>query len=138
FGKAMDRLDAMIVLVTAVETGSLSAARRRLGMPLAPVSRKTSGLEAHLKTRVLIRSTRKLTLTDAGQSYVLACRRILEDVAEVECTAAGEHAAPKGDLTVTAPVVFGRLHVLPVVIDFLKAYPQIDVRMVLADRIANL
>jgi DNA-binding transcriptional LysR family regulator len=138
FGKAVDRLDAMGVLVTAVETGSLSAAGRRLGMPLATVSRKVSDLEAHLKTRLLIRSTRKLTLTDAGQSYVLACKRILEDVAEVERTATGEYASPKGDLMVTAPVVFGRLHVLPIVIEFLKAYPRIDVRLVLVDRIANL
>jgi DNA-binding transcriptional LysR family regulator len=136
--RLMDRLEAMVVLVTTVETGSLSAAGRRLGMPLATVSRKITDLEAHLKTRILIRSTRKLTLTDAGQAYVLACRRILEDVAEMERTAAGEYSAPKGDLIVTAPIVFGRLHVLPIVIEFLKAYPQIDVHMILADRIANL
>jgi DNA-binding transcriptional LysR family regulator len=77
-------------------------------------------------------------LTDAGRSYVAACKRILEDVGEAERAAAGEYMAPRGDLTVTAPIVFGRLHVLPVVIEFLKAYPDIDIRVALADRVVNL
>jgi DNA-binding transcriptional LysR family regulator len=134
----MDRLDSMSILVTAVEAGSLSAAARRLGMPLATVSRKVSDLEAHLKTQLLKRSNRRLTLTDAGQSYVAACRRILEEVHEAERAAAGEYSAPKGDLVITAPIVFGRLHVLPIATAFLKAYPDIDIRMVLADRAVNL
>src|SRR5512138_1479702 len=126
----MDRLEAMSVLVTAVDTGSLSAAGRHLRMPLATVSRKISDLERHLQTQILTRSTRKLTLTDAGRPYVLACRRILEDVGEAERTAAGEYSVPKGNLLVTAPIVFGRLHVLPIVIEFLKAYSHIDVRLI--------
>ena len=134
----MDRLESMLVLVTAVEGGSLSAAGRRLGTPLATVSRKVSELEAHLKTRLLNRSSRKLTLTDAGRTYVAACRRILEDVSEAERAASGEYSAPKGDLILAAPVVFGRLHVLPIAIDFLKAYADIDLRLVLADRVVNL
>lgn len=134
----MDRLESMSVLLMAVEAGSLSAAGRRLGMPLATVSRKVSELEAHLKTRLLIRSTRKLTLTDEGRLYVAACRRILEDVGEAERAASGEYSAPRGDLIITAPIVFGRLHVLPIVIDFLKTYPQIDIRIMLADRVVNL
>ncbi|HSE11646.1 MAG TPA: LysR family transcriptional regulator, partial [Rudaea sp.] len=73
----MDRIEAMSVLLAAVETGSLSAAGRRLGMPLPTVSRKISQLEAHLKARLLHRSTRSLTLTDAGRAYVAACKRIL-------------------------------------------------------------
>ena len=80
----MDRFESMAVLLTAVETGSLSAAGRKLGMPLATVSRKVSELETHVKARLLSRSTRKLTLTDAGRDYVLACKRILEDVNEAE------------------------------------------------------
>src|SRR5437867_3731766 len=108
----MDRLEAMSILLQAVEAGSLSAAGRRLGMPLATVSRKVSELEAHLRTRLLIRSARRLTLTDAGEAYVAACKRILEEVGEAERAAAGEYSAPKGDLAVTAPIVFGRLHVL--------------------------
>jgi DNA-binding transcriptional LysR family regulator len=134
----MDRLEAMSILVTAVEAGSLSAASRRLGTPLATVSRKISDLEAHLGTRLLNRTSRRLTLTDAGRSYVEACRRILEDVTEAERAAAGEYSAPKGDLAVTAPAVFGRLHVLPVVTAFLKCHADINVRLVLADRIVNL
>jgi DNA-binding transcriptional LysR family regulator len=134
----MDRLESMSILVAAVEAGSLSAAARRLGTPLATVSRKVSELEAHLKTRLLNRSSRNLTLTDAGRSYLEACKRILEDVGEAERAASGEYSAPKGDLIITAPIVFGRLHVLPVAMEFLKAYPDIDIRIVLADRVVNL
>jgi len=134
----MDRLEAMSVLLTAVEAGSLSGASRKLGMPLATVSRKVSDLEAHLRTRLVNRTSRRLILTDAGRSYVAACRRILADISEVERAAQGEYVAPRGDLIITAPIVFGRLHVLPVVLEFLKAYPEIDIRLLLADRVVNL
>lgn len=134
----MDRLESMSILVAASEAGSLSAAARRLGIPLTNVSRKVSELEAYLKTGLLNRSSRRLTLTDAGRSYVADCKRILELVGEAERAATGEYGAPKGDLVITAPIVFGRLHVLPVVTEFLKAYPDIDVRLVFADRIVNL
>jgi DNA-binding transcriptional LysR family regulator len=134
----VDRLESMSILVAAAETGSLSAAARRLGIPLTNVSRKVSELEAYLKTGLVNRSSRRLTLTDAGRSYVADCKRILELVGEAERTATGEYGVPKGDLIITAPIVFGRLHVLPVITDFLKAYPAIDVRLVFADRIVNL
>src|SRR5438094_1754904 len=134
----MDRLESMLVLITAAEAGSLSAAGRRLAIPLATVSRKVSELESHLRTRLLVRTRRGLTLTDAGRSYVAACKRILEDVGEAERAASGEYSAPRGDLIITAPIVFGRLHVLPVVIEFLKTYPEINVRLVQADRTVNL
>lgn len=134
----MDRFRSMSVFVSAVEAGSLSAAARRLGMPLATVSRNVSDLEAHLGTRLLNRSSRVLTLTDAGRSYVLACKRILEELSEAERAASGEYRAPKGELVLTAPIVFGRLHVLPVVTEFLKAYPEIDIRIMLSDRVVNL
>jgi DNA-binding transcriptional LysR family regulator len=134
----MDRLESMSVLLAAVEAGSLSAASRKLGMPLATVSRKVSELEAHLRTRLLNRTSRRLTLTDAGRSYVAACKRILEDIGEAERAAAGEYVAPRGDLMITAPIVFGRLHVLPVALEFLEAYPDIDIRLALADRVVNL
>ena len=134
----MDRIEAMATLLAAVDGGSLSAASRKLGMPLATVSRKVSELEAHLGTRLVNRSTRQLTLTDAGRSYVAGCKRILEDIEEVERAAAGEYTAPRGDLVITAPIVFGRLHVLPVVTEFLSAYPEIDIRLTLGDRVVNL
>jgi DNA-binding transcriptional LysR family regulator len=134
----MDRLDAMAVLVAAVDAGSLSGASRRLGTPLATVSRKVSELEAHLRTSLLVRGSRRLTLTEAGQAYLQACRRILEEVGEAEREASGEYRAPKGELTIAAPIVFGRLHVLPVAAEFLAAYPEIDLRLTLADRMVGL
>lgn len=134
----MDRLEAMAILVAAVETGSLSAAGRRLGAPLPTVSRKLSDLEAHLGARLLVRSTRKLTLTEAGAAYLAASKRILEQVDEAERVVAGEYADPRGNLVITAPIVFGRLHVLPIVNDFLALYPDIDVRLVLSDRNADM
>ena len=134
----MDRFESMSILLAVVVAGSLSAASRSTGMPLATVSRKISELEAHLGTRLLNRSTRQLSLTEAGQSYIAACKRILEDVADAERTAAGEYSHPRGDLIMTAPIVFGRLHVLPVVTAFLKTYPDIDIRLVLTDRVAHL
>jgi DNA-binding transcriptional LysR family regulator len=134
----MDRFESMAVLLAVVEAGSLSAAGRKLGMPLATVSRKISELEKHVKARLLSRSTRQLTLTDAGRDYVAACKRILEDVNEAERAASGEYSAAKGDLVITAPIVFGRLHVLPITAEFLEAYPEIDVRLALGDRVVNL
>ncbi|TIL56470.1 MAG: LysR family transcriptional regulator [Mesorhizobium sp.] len=134
----MDRLEAMSLFVAAVEAGSLSAAGRRFGIPLATVSRKVSDLERHLKTRLLNRSTRQLTLTDAGHAYLAACHRILDEVGEAERSAAGEYSVPTGELIITAPIVFGRLHVLPVVTDFLAAYPDVGIRLMLADRITQL
>src|SRR4029078_12530909 len=126
--QAMDRLEAMSLFVAAVEAGSLSAAARRFGIPLATVSRKVSDLERHLNTRLLNRWTRRLTPTDAGKAYLAACRRILDDVGEAERTAAGEYSAPTGELAIAAPFVFGRLHVLPVVTGFLADYPDVDIR----------
>jgi DNA-binding transcriptional LysR family regulator len=134
----MSRLESMSVLVAVVDAGSLSAAARRLGMPLATVSRKVAELESHLKTRLLHRTTRQLSLTEAGASYVAACRRILEEIGEAERAATGEYAVPKGELVVTAPVVFGRLHVVPVVAEFLAQYPEIDINLVLTDRVVHL
>jgi DNA-binding transcriptional LysR family regulator len=134
----MNRLESMRVLVAVADAGSLSAAGRALAMPLPTVSRKVSELEAALGARLLVRTTRHLSLTDAGRDYVAACRRILEDVGEAERGAAGEYRAPRGDLLVTAPVVFGRLHLVPVLVEFLQAYPEVSVRLVLGDRNLNL
>ncbi|SMC94257.1 LysR family transcriptional regulator [Rhizobium sp. RU36D] len=134
----MDRLDAMAVLLSVVEQGSLSAASRALHAPLPTVSRKIAELEAHLGVRLLTRTSRRILLTEAGESYVAAAREILERVDEAERRATGEHAAPKGDLTMTAPIVFGRLHVLPVITDFLKAFPDINIHLTLSDRTISL
>ena len=134
----MDRLDAMSILLAVAEEGSLSAGARRLNAPLTTVSRKIADLEAYLKVKLLTRSSRRLTLTDAGKSYVAACRRILEEVVEAERAATGEYLAPKGELHVTAPIVLGRLHLVPVLAEFLQAYPDIHVRLTLNDRLVDL
>ncbi len=134
----MDRLEAMSILVAAVEAGSLSAAGRKVGVPLPTVSRKISELETYLHTRLLVRSTRRLALTDAGAAYVAVCRRILEEVSEAERAAAGEYRMPRGGLVVAAPVAFGRMHVLPAINDFLARFPEIDVRLILSDRNVDL
>jgi DNA-binding transcriptional LysR family regulator len=133
----MDRLDAMQVLLTAVECGSLSKASRKLSQPLATVSRKVSELESHIKADLLIRSSRGLELTPAGRNYIAAAKTILEQLIEAERAAAGEYTEPKGDLVVTAPIMFGRLHVLPVAIAFLAAFPEVSVELMLTDRVTH-
>jgi DNA-binding transcriptional LysR family regulator len=127
----------MSVLLAAVENGSLSKASRQLGLPLATVSRKVAALEDHLRAALLIRSTKGLELTPAGRSYVTAARAILEQLTEAERQAAGEYTEPKGDLAITAPIMFGRLHVLPVITRFLDAYPEVAAGLILTDRVAH-
>jgi DNA-binding transcriptional LysR family regulator len=134
----MDRFDAMAVFAAVVDGGSFSAAARRLGAPLTTVSRKVADLEAHLGTRLLSRSTRRLELTEPGRAYLASARQILELVGEAERSAAGEYDTPRGELVVTTPVAFGRLQVVPVVADFLARYPEIQVRMSLSDRNLHL
>jgi DNA-binding transcriptional LysR family regulator len=134
----MDRFDAIKTLLAAVDGGSLSAASRRLGMPLPTVSRKVSELEAHLGTQLVVRTSRKLILTDAGGAFVAASRVVLDRLEEAERAASGEYRAPRGDLLVTASIMFGKLYVTPVVLDFLAAYPEINVRLVLADHVIDL
>lgn len=128
----------MSMLVTVTEQGSFSAAARALNVPLATLSRKVSDLESLLGARLLLRTTRKLTLTDAGIAYVASARRILEQVDEAEREAAGEFKQPKGELVLTAPIMFGRLHVLPIVAEFLAAFPEISIRLHLGDRNVDL
>lgn len=135
----MDRLEAMTILVAVVEAGSFTAAGRRLGIPLPTVSRKLAELEAHLGgTRLLTRSTRRLSLTEAGADYVEACKRILEEIDDADRRASGEYVAPRGELVLAAPIVFGRLHIVPIVSEFLATYDEIDVKLLLSDRNAQL
>lgn len=134
----MDRLEAMNILVAAADTGSLSAASRQLRVPLATVSRRVAELEAHLGARLLHRGARKLILTDAGRDYVASSRRIIEEIAEIERRASGEYQMPRGELVMSAPAVLGRLHLLPVVNAFLRAFPDIRMRLQFTDRHVNL
>jgi DNA-binding transcriptional LysR family regulator len=134
----MDRLDAMRVFVAVADAGSLSAAARALKVPLPTVSRKLAQLEEHLGVGLIVRTTRKFVLTEPGRTYLDSCRRLLGEIETAERMAAGEYATPKGRLHVTAPIVFGRLHVLPVVLAFLKAYPEVDLRLSLVDRVVDM
>jgi DNA-binding transcriptional LysR family regulator len=136
--ETVDRLEAMTIVLLAVEKGSLTAAARALNMPLPTISRKVSELETYLGTKLLQRSTRKLTLTDAGQSYVDAVKRIMAEIEEAERAATGEYTAPRGELVLTAPFLFGQMYILPIVTDFLAAYPEINVRLLLSDRNLHL
>jgi DNA-binding transcriptional LysR family regulator len=134
----MDRLEAMSMVLAVAEAGSLSAAARRLNTPAATASRKITELETHLRVKLFDRSARKLILTDAGSSYVSALKRILADLSEIERAASGEYAVPTGELIVTAPLGLGRIHLVPILAEFLQSYPDIKVRLVLGDRILSL
>jgi DNA-binding transcriptional LysR family regulator len=134
----MDRFEAMSVFLAVVDAGGISAASRKLRMPVATVSRRISELERCLKARLFTRSSRKSALTDAGHSFAAACRHIVRDLADAEREAAGEHRALKGQLLLSAPIALGRLYLLPVVADFLKEHPGIDARLELSDRRLNL
>jgi DNA-binding transcriptional LysR family regulator len=133
----MDRLEVMSVIVAVTETGSFSAASRRLKTPVATVSRQVAELEERLKAQLFQRSPRRVTLTDAGRSYIDACKRIIEQVDDAERELSGEYRTPKGDLAVTAPWGLGHTHLLPLAVEFLNAYPEIGLRLVLTDRVVN-
>lgn len=124
--------------MAVASTGSLSAAARKLELPLTTVSRCLSSLEDELGTSLVARTTRRLTLTEAGRMYFETCRHVLEELADVERRMGGHDDLVRGDLAITAPLVFGRLHVLPVLMDFLALYPDVDARLSLADRIVDL
>lgn len=134
----MDRLEAMSLFVDVVECGNMSAVGRKLDIPLATVSRRIADLEAHLRTRLLIRASRKVSLTDAGAEYLETCRQVIELVHKAELAAAGEYMAPRGDLVITASVAFGQLYLGPIVAEFLDRYPEINVRLLLSDRTTHL
>ena len=133
----MDRIKSMVVIVAIAEAGSLSAASRRLGMPVPTVSRKLSELEARLKTQLFVRSSRHLSLTDAGRAYIEASKRIIEQIDDAEREASGEYHTPTGDLIVTAPWGLGHLHLLPLSCEFQNAYPEIALRLLLSDRVLD-
>ncbi|WP_416409340.1 LysR family transcriptional regulator [Agrobacterium rosae] len=129
----MDRLEAMSLLIDTLDAGSFSAAAKKRGVPVATLTRKVGQLEEHLGAVLLIRSTRRLSLTDAGQRYLVGARQIIAHVNEVEREAAGEFVEPTGRLVLSAPRAFGRLHVLPIVSDFLKLHEGITIDLQLAD-----
>ena len=134
----MDRWQAMRIFVKVADLGSLAAAARALNTSTPSISRSIATLEETIGARLLIRTTRSLKLTAAGEGYLIDCRRILGEIAEAEASAAGTYAQPAGRLVITAPALFGRMHVLPVILEFLDLNPAIEIRTVFVDRVTNL
>jgi DNA-binding transcriptional LysR family regulator len=133
-----DRLDALTIFVAVAEQQSFAEAARRLSRSPASVTRGVAALEERLQTRLFNRTTRSVALTDAGARYLENCRRLLAAYDELEAMTLGEWVEPRGWINITAPTMFGRLHVLPLVQDFLVQYPQVEVRMLLLERVVSL
>ncbi|MCJ2046786.1 LysR family transcriptional regulator [Methylobacterium sp. J-078] len=134
----MDRWQAMRVFVRVAESGGFAGAARQLGMSPPAVTRAVAALEDRIGTRLLTRTTRTVKLTEAGGRYLEDCRRILAEIEEAEAAASGSYATPSGTLTVTAPVQFGRLYVLPVITEYLARHPAVSARALFLDRVINL
>lgn len=137
-GRDMDRLEAMGIFAEVADRGGFADAARKLNLSPSVVTRAVASLEREIGARLLIRTTRSVKPTHAGERYLVDCRRILGEIAEANANAAGSFTAPAGTLTITAPVLFGRLYVLPVLLDFLDTYPAMQVRFLLLDRIVHL
>jgi DNA-binding transcriptional LysR family regulator len=134
----MDRLHAMTTFVAVVDSGGFASAARKLNLSPPVVTRAVAELEERLGLRLLTRTTRVVRVTDAGARFAEDCRRILADIDEAETTAAGTHAAPRGTLTVTAPVLFGQLYVTPILVSYLQQFPQVDAHCLFLDRVVNV
>ena len=134
----MDRIDSVAAFVEAAERRSFAAAARRLARSPAAITRAVGELEARLGVRLLNRTTRAVSLTEAGERFLSGARRVLADLEEIERAAAGEGTAPRGELRVTAPILFGRLHVLPIVTEFLGRFADVSVALSLIDRPVDL
>ncbi len=134
----MDKLRAMQTFVRIVERGSLTAAADTLDASLPSVVRTLAALEAQLDVRLLNRTTRRIALTDEGREYYERCNRVLAEVEEAEAALSARRAAPKGRLRVTAPVMFGRLHVAPVATEFVARHAAVQLELVLLDRVVDL
>jgi DNA-binding transcriptional LysR family regulator len=134
----MDRLTAIQAFAAVVEQRGFAPAARKLGQSPSVTTRLVASLERHLKVRLLNRTTRSVSLTDAGTRFHAYAQQILQYLAEAERMAESEHTAPAGRLTVTAPLVFGRLHVAPLIGSYLRTYPEVRAELLLGDRIVNL
>lgn len=133
----MDRLETVEIFVAVAEAGSFIGAARQLGRAPAAMTRAVAALEERLGIRLFNRTTRAVALTDAGARYLDRARRALIEFSALELSAAGEQQVPQGLLTVTAPEMFGRLHILPIVQDFMRDFPQVDVSLLLLNRIVS-
>jgi DNA-binding transcriptional LysR family regulator len=134
----MDRLEAMRVFAAVADERGFAPAARRLRLSPPAVTRAVAALEDRLGAVLLHRTTRVVRLTEAGARFLADCKRILGEIDEAEAAAAGSHAEPRGQLVVTAPLMFGRVHVAPIVLDFLSRHPQVSVRTLCVDRVTDL
>ncbi|WP_259107749.1 LysR family transcriptional regulator [Pseudomonas sp. JUb42] len=134
----MDRFQEMKVLLAVAEADSFAAGAKLLGMSAPSVTRVIAGLENRLGTLLLARSTRSLRLTEAGRRYVEDCRRILQDLEEAEELATGSSIRARGNLTVTASVMFGELFLIPLMTEYLVLHPEVVINALLVDRVVNM
>ena len=134
----MDKLKAMSVFVAIVDQGGLSKAAEHIGRSPAAVVRTLAELESHLGVRLMNRSTRRISLTDDGREYLLHCRKILSDVEAAEFSIDVRRQSVSGKLTMTAPVTFGRLHMAPLMQAYLKAHPELQIELILLDRVVDI
>lgn len=134
----MDKLRALQAFIAIVDHGTLTRAAEAIGSSLPATVRTLAALEKELGVRLLQRTTRRLALTEDGRLYLERARRIVADVDEADRLVGAQHAAPAGSLAVTAPVLFGQMHVAPVVQQFVQRHPQVRVNLALLDRVVNL
>ena len=134
----MDRLDAIATFIAVCDARGFAAAARRLRVSPSVVTRQVASLEQHLGARLLQRTTRSIGLTETGQRFLERARKIMADVGEAERAAQDERAAPSGTLAVAAPLLFGRIHVAPMLARFMQKFPQVSAEMQLSDRIVDL
>lgn len=134
----MDRLRALRIFISVAEHESFAEAARRLNLSPTTVTRSIAALEASLGVPLLMRTTRSVRLTEEGALFLDRCRAGMAEIDEAFDVARGAALAPRGTLTVTAPVMFGRLHVLPIVTEMLALHPELQVRLLLVDRVVRL
>ncbi len=134
----MDKLRAMQTFVRIIDDGSLSAAAVTMHSSLPAVVRTLAALEAALQVRLINRTTRRLSLTDEGRSYLESCRRILATIDDVEAGLTASHVEPSGQLVLTASVLFGQMYVAPAVTRFAQRYPKVRCRLEFTDRVVDL
>lgn len=134
----MDRFRTLEIFIAVAEAEGFAAGARKCRLSASVATKAISELESSLGVRLLNRTTRQVSLTDAGQRYLLDARRIVEELKEADASVIGIHAKPVGNLSITAPALFGRLFVTPVVVEYLKQHPQMKATLLFQDRIVNL
>src|SRR5688500_10813017 len=127
----MDRLQLLAIFIAVAEEESFAAAARRLSLSAPVVTRAIAALEQRLGARLLLRTTRHVRTTEAGQQYLQDARRIMAEIETADAAVAGIHAKPRGQLSVTAPQMFGRLYVIPIITEYMQTYEQVNVAAML-------